>query len=129
MKYQVPFFFVTIVLHSVFFSCASQPKATNPLKEQGVIASKLGNNITTEENTDKTHLLLKQKPEGENVARVYKYIVVRKSDNQIVLEGTYQLGYVKWINDSQIEVLSLPSVTEQDESKYKKVLSVLSQKL
>jgi hypothetical protein len=105
-------------------SCASQPKIANHLSIESVIVSKLGSNYTLTENKNNTFVLCQQKPEGDHAARNFKYIVIRKSDNQIVLSGSYQLGYVKWISNEAIEVLSLPSILEQDESKFKKVFSV-----
>jgi hypothetical protein len=100
---------------------------TNKSEKENVVVAKLGKNIATEENETKTHVLYVQKAQGDHPTRIYKYVVERKSDKKIVLEGSFQMGYVKWITNSSIEVLSLPSLTEQDESKYKKVFSVKSE--
>ncbi len=118
---KILFLFISL---GCFLSCASQHKATNQTKTINVITAKLGNNTSFTENGSKTHILYQQKPQGDHVNRHYKYVVVNKSTNQIVLEGDYQLGYVKWLTDNSIEVLSLPSLAEQDESKFKKVISV-----
>jgi hypothetical protein len=109
------------------FSCANQQKVTKKSEKENLIVAKLGKNITREENETKTHVLYVQKTQGDHPARIFNYVVERKSDKKIVLEGSFQMGYVKWITNSSIEVLSLPSLTEQGESKYKKVFSVKSE--
>jgi hypothetical protein len=122
-------FTTNIVVLSFLFSCASQPKVKKQPVNENLVAFKLGTNTSSQENENHTHILYTQKPDGDNAARIYKYAVVSKSDNKIVLDGSYKLGYVKWISNFQIEVLSLPSLTEQDEAKFKKVFSVLQEKL
>ena len=108
----------------VFYSCASQPQKTKP-DEASAIEKTLGNNYIQQPNASNTYTLYQQKAEGDHVGRTYKYAVVRKSDGEMVLSGTYQFGYVKWANDTLLEVLSLPSVAEPDEAKFKKIISVL----
>ncbi len=112
-----------------FFSCASQPSTTNQSKQENVIFSKLGRNLSTIENESKTHILYYQNQEGDQAARQYKYAVVTKSKNTIVLEGSFKLGYVKWISDNSIEVLSLPSLSVQDEASHKKVFFIKTEQL
>lgn len=120
-------FLLLFFLLILVFSCANQQKVTNKSEKENLIVAKLGKNIITEENETKTHVLYVQKTQGDHPTRIYNYVVERKSDKKIVLEGSFQMGYVKWITNSSIEVLSLPSLTEQDESKYKKVFSVKSE--
>jgi len=107
-----------------FVSCASQPKTTNSSSIEDVVVSKIGKSFLLTENENKTFVLYQQKPEGDHAAKNYKYLVIRKSDNVIMISGSYQLGYVKWVSNKAIEVLSLPSVIEQDEAKFKKVIIV-----
>ncbi len=119
---------VTLILLVIASSCASQSKskklAHTKANQTKIIEAKLGKNTSSEINKSNTFILFQQKPEGDQVAKQYKYVVIRKSDNQISLEGVYKLGYVKWVSDTEIEVLSLPSVVEQDESKFKKIYTI-----
>ncbi len=116
-----------LISFACLLSCASRPKATNQAATIYLITAKLGKNISSIENESKTYILYQQKPEGDHVNRHYRYVVIKKSTNEIVFEGNYQLGYVKWVTDSAIEVLSLPSVLEGDELKFKKTFSIKSE--
>lgn len=119
---QFLLFFVSITL-----SCTNQQKVIHQTEKENLVIAKLGEDVISEENETKTHVLYVQKFQGDHPTRSYNYVVERKSDKKIVLEGSFQMGYVKWITNSSIEVLSLPSLTEQDESKFKKVFSITSE--
>jgi hypothetical protein len=121
---QFLLFFVSITLS---LSCTNQQKVIHQTEKENLVIAKLGKDVISEENETKTHVLYVQKAQGDHPTRSYNYVVERKSDKKIVLEGSFQMGYVKWTTNSSIEVLSLPSLTEQDESKYKKVFSVKSE--
>ena len=121
---QFLLFFVSITLS---LSCTNQQKVIHQTERENLVIAKLGKDVISEENETKTHVLYVQKAQGDHPTRSYNYVVERKSDKKIVLEGSFRMGYVKWTTNSSIEVLSLPSLTEQDESKYKKVFSVKSE--
>jgi hypothetical protein len=121
---QFLLFFVSVTLS---LSCTNQQKVIHQTEKENLVIAKLGKDVISEENETKTHVLYVQKAQGDHSTRSYNYVVERKSDKKIVLEGSFQMGYVKWTTNSSIEVLSLPSLTEQDESKYKKVFSVKSE--
>jgi hypothetical protein len=80
---------------------------------QTVIKNKLGNEILVESSVNGTFQLYKQAP-GGHAARLYKYVVVRAADQSIVKEGTFKMGYVKWKDDSTLEVVTTESNNHQE---------------
>lgn len=116
------FAFIFLIVAS---SCASQHKSkktTTHANQTNLVEAKLGKNTSNEMNENNTLVLYRQKAEqGDFAGRQYKYVVIRKLDSQVVLEGTYKFGYVKWLTNTQLEVLDMPSAIEQDETKFKKI--------
>ena len=56
--------------------------------------------------------------------RTFKFIVVKISEKEIVSEGSFKNGYVKWVDDKSIEVAS----AGEDEKLDKRVIVVEDQK-
>lgn len=78
---------------------------------------KLGPESIIEPNTTGTLALCQQKPWADHARRQYRFIVIRLNDNTIVREGRFSLGYVKWLDDDSIEVLSRSSPSDEDGTK------------
>lgn len=89
------------------------------------MAQKLGAANKIELNASGDYALCQQKPEADHSRRSFKYIVVRVSDNSIVREGYFNLGYVKWYNEDSIEVYSF-SGPGKEERGSKKIINVNS---
>lgn len=53
-------------------------------------------------------------------------MVLRLADSVLVQNGSYLRGYVKWINDSTLEMLSLPGKVKQDQdlNVFRKIIQV-----
>jgi hypothetical protein len=98
------------------------PQQKNTLPE-ALIKSSLGEKYTVTYNAAKTYALCQQSREGDHLRRKFRYIVVRLSDNAIVNEGSFQMGYVKWHDEASIEVLNSSSVRD-DRSAEKKIIKI-----
>jgi hypothetical protein len=70
-----------------------------------VVEPRLGADYLTEFNVDRRYALCQEKrSENDHARRIFKYVVVRINDKKILNEGTFVMGYVKWIDSAQIEV-------------------------
>jgi hypothetical protein len=61
-------------------------------------------------NDNKTYVLYKEAEDSASYTSqsAIRYVIFRLKDNEVVLEGKFTRGYVKWINNTLIEVLSVP---------------------
>jgi hypothetical protein len=89
-----------------------------------MVSKKLGKKYDLSYNGSKTYALCQQQREGDHQQRSFKYIVVRLSDNYVVREGSFRMGYVKWQGDQSIEVSS--SVSVRDEQGQKQIINIHS---
>lgn len=62
------------------------------------------NTINKDFNTTKTHYL-----ETTSIDSIKNYRVVELQSGKVILEGKFVPGYIKWINDNTLELLSLPN--------------------
>jgi hypothetical protein len=110
---------VSIMLCGCSFRSAAQRNDLNSVAE-----SYLGKNYKVDYNTSQTLALCQQTPAGDHAGRKYKYIVIRSSDNHVVLSETYRAGYVKWLDDHSLEVYSATDVSSDSGPSDKKILKV-----
>jgi len=106
------------------FSCrAATTTLADPIK--AIAVAKLGEGIESWPNASGQYILFSQKP-GNNVPGVIKFIVVHVSSRQVVEEQNYQPGYVKWVTETSLEVLSMPGMakTTDDPATYIKVINL-----
>jgi hypothetical protein len=107
-------FFLFVML---FVYCAS-PQSRSPEKQrEKLVKATLGSEFTAEYNRSRTFVLYKQKQDPAHIGESLKYLVLKDDSNEVVQEG-----YVKWVDDTTIEVLNLPGKLESpdDVEKYKK---------
>ena len=72
---------------------------------EDVVKLKLGPDYLVQNNSDNRFALCQQKrSDNDHMRRIFKYVVVQLKDNKIVREGSFVMGYVKWIDTKQIEV-------------------------
>jgi hypothetical protein len=102
LKYPLKYICLALM---TLLSCKAAESQSNDDTLQAEIKSKLGNEVIIENSVNGTFALYKQAP-GGHAGRVYKYLVVRIADKKIVTEGNYKLGYVKWKDDSTLEVMT-----------------------
>lgn len=111
MKSSIILFCFGFLITIVSCRSADSQKSAVPANENSssdlgsILKMKLGPDPIAEENESQTLILYKEQP-GGHVKKNYKFIVVRKSDNSIIHEGSYQMGYVKWNDDSSLELTS-----------------------
>lgn len=106
-----------LILFGVMMSC----KATKNDKVLDTAKNSLavldGDGIKCEANESNTHNLcqtdLKQNSEPDAIV---KFMVYDQNTNEILLEKSISRGYVKWINDDEIEFLSMPGMMKQGQS-------------
>ena len=79
--------------------------------------ARLGSDYAREFNSSKTYVLFQQLRSDDHVLRKIKYMVIRLNDNAVVLEGIFQGGFVKWHDDTSVEVLSTHSAVQEGEKK------------
>jgi hypothetical protein len=93
-----------LLLPIFVFGCA--PTKGTQLSNEDQVKSILGSTYTVSFNDSKKFALYQQARVNDHVNRSFKYVVLRISDNKIVKQGSFRNGYVKWINDTSIEIAS-----------------------
>jgi hypothetical protein len=102
--------FIPIVLMCAGFvlvQCRSN-QAQSKKAYDSIISVKVGKPFDARLNKAKTHALIQSKDSG-SAATDYRYVVIKRKTNEVLLEGKFNSGgYVKWINDNQVEVFNVP---------------------
>ena len=124
-------FFALVSVLIFLCSCKSantQGQEWNQAKKTAI--AKLGNEIDLFPNSAGTYVLYIQKPYNPNPLNVLMFIIVQTSDNEVVYEKTFVPGYVKWITDSTIEILSVPGSIKENEglSDFKRIIDIRANK-
>lgn len=88
---------------------------------EDVVSARLGKKYELAYNASKTYALCQQQRGADHPQRNFNYVVIRLADREIVLEGSFRLGYVKWKDDTSIEVFNSSIRDEQGE---KKIISI-----
>ena len=79
-----------------------------------VVKSKLGPDYLIEHNSNHRLALCQQKrSDNDHMRRTFKFAVVQLNDNKILHEGSFALGYVKWIDVNTIEVATTVDDSER----------------
>lgn len=107
------------------------PNQANINAVEQLLIQKLGS-YEMYQNASGTYSLFVQKIEVEETANpVTRFLVVDLASKKIMVEKSFKPGYVKWIDDSTLELLDAPGILKQNEtlSDYiKKIdLSILKQ--
>ena len=89
-------------------ACKSQSvQNNNSIESPEVVAKReLGNDFRTDLNESKTYALCQQTIANDHANSIVKFVVIQVSDNTIVKRGSFQSGYLKWINNESIEIAS-----------------------
>lgn len=91
-----------ISLNLLLLSCKANYNQENKIKE--IAEKELGNDYSIAFNDNKAYVLCQQNRINDHANREIKYIVVNVSSKEIVNKGSFQSGYVKWLNNESIEV-------------------------
>lgn len=95
-------------------SCrAPQPRVSQEDDLETLALQVVGKDHSIELNQSGTYALLHEKPSSDHMARKYTYAVVRVSDHMVLRRGVFRMGYVKWKDETSIEVYS-GSPSDQD---------------
>lgn len=76
----------------------------------------LGADIESFPNSKGEYILFKQKGNSSTPTNVLRFVVIQTANNKVVVEQTYAPGYVKWITETSLEVLSVPGTIKESES-------------
>lgn len=109
-------------------SCKSaQPSGADETKK--IATEKLGEEVDSFPNSTGKYMLFVQKPQP-TASRALKFIVVESSTREVVETQTFIPGYVKWVTEYSLEVLSVPGTlkSNDDLSKHRKVITIRSPK-
>ena len=119
---------VIFCLLIVLLSCspASTSQYSGHRDLQAIAEEKLGKNFSAEYNAEKTYILCKENRQGDQANRLFKFIVIKIADHSIVHEGTYKMGYVKWLDNDSLEVAT-SNDPARDDNVSKKIISVKSE--
>jgi len=109
--------FVILVLSIALSGCRTTRERAHYDDVQAIADGKLGRENIIELNSTETLALCQQKPGADHARKQYRFIVIRLKDNTVVHEGRYSMGYVKWLDDDSIEVLSRSSPSDEDSAK------------
>lgn len=92
---------------------------------RAIAVSKLGDDIESWPNANGQYILFSQKINNSASGSV-NFIVIHAASRQIVEEQSYTPGYVKWVTETSLEVLSMPGMarTNEDPTKYIKVINL-----
>ena len=98
---------VLLLIALLFIQCKSNQAQARKTYDSLVVA-KVGRPFEEKINAAKTYSLAHAGDAGQS-APEFKYVVIKLENNEVVLEGKFNRGgYVRWINDTMIEVLSIP---------------------
>jgi hypothetical protein len=99
---------LTIIFLLVFTlsGCRSSQRSADQAALQQTADSTLGKENLIQLNETKTFALCQQEPGADHARKQYRFVVIRLKDRAIVHEGAYSMGYVKWVDDRSIEVVS-----------------------
>ena len=73
-----------------------------------LVLAKVGKPYEEKLSPSKKYAIVEASDTGK-LADHFRYAVIRLEENEVVLEGKYNRGgYVRWINDSRIELMTIP---------------------
>lgn len=109
-----------------FVSCKSTQQA-DPDQALKIARAQLGEEIEVFPNATGKYILYVQKPQA-TATGARKFIVVQSSSFAVVASQTFIPGYVKWVTDEALEVLSVPGTLKanDDLSNYTKTIPIRS---
>ncbi|MBL7871420.1 MAG: hypothetical protein JNM78_07405 [Cyclobacteriaceae bacterium] len=80
-----------------------------------IALEKLGAEFDAYPSPDKSFVLFTKKLSPSAANTFTKFIVIETTSHKVVIEKSYKPGYVKWINDSILELLDAPGIVKHNE--------------
>lgn len=124
---------IALVLLSIVLLLAcktQQSKGQNPDQLKMIAIDKLGVEIESFPNTTGEYVLYVQRANSSSPTNVLKFLVIEVGTNKIATEQNFVPGYIKWITEFSLELLSVPGTIKETESlaDYTKVINVRTTK-
>jgi cystathionine beta-lyase family protein involved in aluminum resistance len=107
---------------SIKDSTATTSKTAQELNK--TVETELGNRNTQVFNNSKSYLLAYR--EKELTETFTSYIIIETKTGEVTKKGTFVPGYIKWVDDHSLELLSAPGIIPQGRSlsDYKKIITL-----
>ncbi len=97
-------------------SCKISTQANQSDKIDKIAFQKLGAELEKQPNSFGSYILFFQKANPQKPTRIIKAVVIEKATGQIVVEENFVPGYIKWMTETSLEVLSLPGMIRADQN-------------
>lgn len=99
------------------------PIQKNNLQEVSVsqlAIENLGNDFELQPSATGAYVLVIEKVSPTAANPITKFVVIESSSKKIVLKKSFRPGYVKWVENSVLEIFDAPGILKQfeDESSY-----------
>jgi hypothetical protein len=91
-------------------------KSEKSEKIDKIAFEKLGRELEKQPNSSGSFILFFQKTNPQKPTRLTKAIVIEIATGKIVLEENFVPGYIKWITETSVEVLTLPGMIRADQN-------------
>lgn len=96
---------------------AAEKSSLDTAAFKSAVKAKLGEPYEVSYNKSQTYALCQQARSGDHIQRRFNYIIVRLADNKVIKEGSFRMGYVKWLDEDSIEVSSSNASAAKDNEK------------
>ena len=107
---------------------AQKSVATDSINQ--IVARTIGENVESYPSPTGSYLLFIEKLSPTAANPYAKFIVVESASQKVMMEKSFRPGYVKWIDDSIIELFDAPGIVKQNEdlSSYIKKIDITPNK-
>ncbi|MCB0504333.1 MAG: hypothetical protein KDC58_02415 [Cyclobacteriaceae bacterium] len=130
MKLKLTFLVLGVFLLSCGTKVRNSSGKDNQVKYQQVAEKSLGAGIDCTKNNSETYVLCVNEGTGssEQPRKMLSFMVIRTSDNKVMLEQKVDGGTVNWYSDNEIEVFTIPGIMGRDQTKddYTLIYNVVS---
>ncbi len=105
-----------IILLLIIVACKSSQTSNGTLPDLSEVKAYLGESFETFSNNSETYALYTVTTDNKTVHPRVKYVVFDLRESKIIEQGLIRQGYIKWIDDSSIELMNLPGVIKDGQS-------------
>ncbi len=113
---------IILIIIALLASCSSSIKSSSSQgtseNYKSIATKKLGEDVDYFWNDSKTYVLCTHEINGtsQQVRNGVHYLVIKNSDNSIVLENKVQGSSVTWFDDDEIEIYVAPGMIRKDQT-------------
>lgn len=118
-KITTIYILLALVVSSCGVSKNSNSAQADNSKYMQLVTEKLGEHVNCTMNEDETYQLCISETKGtvQQPRNSMKYIIIKLSDNSVVLESTVDGGTVDWYNQKMIQVYQTPGIMREDQTR------------